>query len=612
VTATTYERESREAELHRVAGETFGWRELAPEQVAAMTALLAGRDVLVVMPTGAGKSAVYQVPTLLLDGPAVVVSPLIALQRDQMEQLRDSGAPGAVAVNSDQSPADAEEAWRRLREGRAGYLFLSPEQLAKDDVVRQVESLSPCLFVVDEAHCVSAWGHDFRPDYLALGDIARRLGRPPVVALTATAAAPVREDIIDHLRLRDPRVIVTDGDRPNIHLAVRIFTEERDKRDAVLDWTAAAQGPGILYAATRKEAEEYGAALRERGVAARPYHAGMKAADRRRIHDDFLAGEAEVVVATSAFGMGIDKPDVRFVAHVSVPDSLDTYYQEIGRAGRDGAPAQAMLFYRSQDLGLQKFLTARTLDDEALRRLMAALLDRDGPVTRRLLARRCGLSARKTTELLNLLHEAGAVTAVGRRRLIRATTGRPATTEAAAKGGQEGARDTADETAHDTTDAGADQAVNRAADQAVNRAVDRAVAAAAEAFDRRRRLGRSRIEMMRGYAETPACRRRFLLGYFGEQSDTACGRCDVCDRQHAEPGRQEEGDAEDASPAASEASPYGPNDRVRHVDWGPGTVMNIERDRLVVLFEEVGYKTLSVQAVEEHGLLRPDRPTAGR
>jgi ATP-dependent DNA helicase RecQ len=599
VTATTYERESREAELHRVAEETFGWRELAPEQVAAMTALLGGRDVLVVMPTGAGKSAVYQVPTLLLDGPAVVVSPLIALQRDQMEQLRDSGAPGAVAVNSDQSAADAEEAWRRVREGRARYLFLSPEQLAKDDVVRQVESLSPSLFVVDEAHCVSAWGHDFRPDYLALGDIARRLGRPPVVALTATAAAPVREDIIDHLRLRDPRVIVTDGDRPNIHLAVRIFTEERDKREAVLDWTAAAQGPGILYAATRKEAEEYAAALRERGVAARPYHAGMKAADRRRIHDGFLAGEAEVVVATSAFGMGIDKPDVRFVAHVSVPDSLDTYYQEIGRAGRDGAPAQAMLFYRSQDLGLQKFLTARTLDDEALRRLMAALLDQDGPVTRRLLAGRCGLSARKTTELLNLLHEAGAVTTVGRRRLIRATTG-PTAAGAAAEGAREGA--------HETTKDGVDRAVG----QAMEQAVDRAVAAAAEAFDRRRRLGRSRIEMMRGYAETPACRRRFLLGYFGEQSDAPCGRCDVCDRQHAEPGRQEEGNAEDGSPAASEASPYDPNDRVRHADWGPGTVMNIERDRLVVLFEEVGYKTLSAQAVEEHGLLRPDRPTADR
>ncbi|WP_461007869.1 RecQ family ATP-dependent DNA helicase [Streptomyces capparidis] len=537
-------------ELRRAAREAFGWSELTAEQLDAMQALLAGRDVLVVMPTGAGKSAVYQVPALVLGGPAVVVSPLIALQRDQVEGLRASGAPDAVAVNSAQPESATEQAWRAVRRGDAEYLFLTPEQLAKEGVPERLRALRPCLFVVDEAHCVSAWGHDFRPDYLRLGEAAERLGRPPVLALTATAAAPVREDIAERLRMRDPHVVATGTDRPNIHLGVRTFTDDADKRRAVREWTARAAGPGILYTATRKDAAAHAAGLRERGVDAAPYHAGMKAAERRRVHDGFLGGSPAVVVATSAFGMGIDKPDVRFVAHASVPESLDTYHQEIGRAGRDGDPARAVLFYRSQDLGLQKFLTARTLDAEALEQVMAVLLGHGGAVTRRLLAERCGIPARRASVLVDLLREAGAVDTGGPGRRVRALPGATAA---------DGAR------------------------------------GAAEVFERRRRLERSRVEMVRGYAETLTCRRRFLLGYFGEQLDEPCGRCDVC--EHGSPREQE------PAPEAGTGGPYAPGARVRHREWGAGTVMRVEEDRVTALFEQVGYRTLSLAAVREHDLL---------
>ncbi|CUW32807.1 ATP-dependent DNA helicase RecQ (plasmid) [Streptomyces reticuli] len=547
--------DDRVAELRRIARERFGWSELSREQTEAMEALLEGRDVLVVMPTGSGKSAIYQVPTVMLGGPAVVVSPLIALQRDQVAGLRESAAPDAAAVNSAQPASASDRAWRAVREGDAEYLFLSPEQLAKDSVLRRLRALRPSLFVVDEAHCVSAWGHDFRPDYANLGEAAERLGRPPVLALTATAATPVRTDIVEHLRMRDAHVVAAGNDRPNIHLAVSTFTDDADKRAAVPHWTAAARAPGILYTATRKDAERYATLLRQDGVDAEAYHAGIRAADRRRIQDGFMAGAPSVVVATSAFGMGIDKPDVRFVAHASVPESLDSYYQEVGRAGRDGEPARAVLFYRPEDLGLQKFLTSRALDTDGLRRIMTTLHGQDGPRSRSRTAELCGMSRQKATDLMNLLEEAGAVTVEGGRRAVRAVPGRTA---------------------------------------------DEAAEAATEVFERRRRMDRSRIEMMRGYAETQSCRRQYLLGYFGEQVDQPCGRCDICDREDdrgSGPGHRR------AAASPGRRAPYQPNDRVRHAEWGDGTVMRTEEDRMVVLFEQVGYKTLSLAALREHDLL---------
>jgi ATP-dependent DNA helicase RecQ len=537
-------------ELRRVAAETFGWSQLRDEQLQAMEQVMSGHDVLVVLPTGAGKSAIYQVPALLLDGPALVVSPLIALQQDQVEGIADTRAPEAVAVNSAQRSGEQKRAWEAIRHGEAEYAFLSPEQLAKDEVVDALADLGVSLFVVDEAHCVSAWGHDFRPDYLRLGPVIERLGHPRVVALTATAALPVRRDIVQRLGLREHREVIASFDRPNLHLAVERFTDDSDKRHSVITRVRAltadpATRRGLVYVASRKDAEFYADELARCGVGVAAYHAGMKAADRERVHERFLADELDVVVATSAFGMGIDKPDVRFVAHASAPEALDSYYQQIGRAGRDGRPAEITLFYRPEDLSLQTFLTVSKPPEEALGDVVRALQEHDHPVRPAQLQDRVTASAAQRTRAVNLLEQAGAV---------------------------------------GTTSDGRLQYVdhNLPAEQAVERAVDVA--------ETHQRLIRSRIEMMRGYAETTGCRRQYLLGYFGERLVHPCGNCDTC-----EAGTAEEQSAHDDE--------FPPGSSVRHTEWGHGVVMSVEQDRLTVLFDEVGYKTLSLPAVHEHHLL---------
>jgi ATP-dependent DNA helicase RecQ len=539
-------------QLQRVAEQTFGWERLHPEQRTAMEHVVAGRDTLVVLPTGAGKSAIYQVSALLADGPTLVVSPLLALQHDQLEGIEGSKAPEAVAINSAQSAAEQEHAWAAMRDGSAQYLFLAPEQLAKDEVVAELAELGIALFVVDEAHCVSGWGHDFRPDYLRLAPVVERLGHPTVLALTATAAPPVRRDIAERLGLRDHREVVAGFDRPNLHLAVvPALADDEKRREVVARVRELAADPatplGLLYVATRKDAERYTEELDAEGLRVAAYHAGMRAADRESVHERFLADELDVVVATSAFGMGIDKPDVRFVVHASAPESLDSYYQQIGRAGRDGEPARVVLCYRPEDLNLQRFLTGARAPEDALRQVAKALRSHDEPVRPADLKDEVEASGARRTRAVNLLEEAGAV---------------------------------------GTTVDGALEYLDPGTEPA------RAVAAAVEVADSRQELVRSRIEMMRGYADTTDCRRRFLLGYFGEQLARRCGNCDNCDA----------GTAEDAGPEDAE---FHVGREVKHTEWGVGTVVSSAADELTVLFEEVGYKTLALGIVRERGLLEP-------
>ncbi|MEW2412850.1 RecQ family ATP-dependent DNA helicase [Streptomyces sp. NPDC046866] len=559
--------------LERTAAEVFGWEALRPGQRAAMEAVLAGRDTLVVMPTGAGKSAVYQVAALCLDGPTVVVSPLLALQRDQIAGLLEHGAPDGVAVNSDQAAGRTSAAWEAVRSGRAEYLFLSPEQLANDEVVERLAATEPALFVVDEAHCVSTWGHDFRPAYLRLAQALRRVGRPPVLALTATAAPPVREEIVERLGMRDPALVVAGFDRPNISLEVRRFPDEQERRRAVVERAAAEPKPGLVYAATRKDTEEYAAELAGLGLAAAAYHAGLGAAERSRVHDAFLASELDVVVATSAFGMGIDKDDVRFVLHAALPGSVDAYYQEIGRSGRDGGPAVAVLHYRPQDTGMQNFFAARGPGGGAVAEVASALHAEEEPVALDDLREQTGLSRNRVTAAANLLEQAGA-----------------------ARTDEEGA-------------------IAAAPDMTAEEAAERASEAAAA----RRRLERSRVEMMRAYAETTGCRRRFLLGYFGQRYEAPCGGCDVCAPARSDgPGAAAQAPAEGSvrgpaqGPAADggpgghpAAADFPPGTRARHREWGDGTVLSEEGDRITVLFDSMGYRTLSLAAVSAQDLLRP-------
>lgn len=533
--------------LRETAAEVFGWDELRPEQLTAMRWVLEGRDALVVMPTGSGKSAVYQVPALLLPRPVVVVSPLLALQRDQIAGLPggESG-PGAVAVNSDLSAGEADAAWEAVRDGAARYVYLSPEQLANDQVVRRLAEVRPSLFVVDEAQCVSSWGHDFRPDYLRLGQAARRLGRPPVLALTATAAPPVRQDIVERLDMDRPRQLVTGFDRPNIRLEARRHLDDAERRRVVVEEAAAAPKPGIVYAATRKDSESYAAELASLGFAAEAYHAGLRAAERRRVHEAFLAGDSDVVVATSAFGMGIDKENVRFVLHASLPGSLDAYYQEIGRCGRDGRPALAVLHYRAEDTGMQAYFSSRTVRPESVGAVARAVHDSSGdPPGLDELRRDVGMSRTRVTTAVNLLEEAGAVVTDVSGAIRPASGMKPSS------------------------------AVRRAADSA----------------EAHKRMDRSRVDMARAYAEATGCRRRFLLGYFGEQYEAACGNCDVCDE------RESRGDDGARAERPSHVGAYPAGAPVRHARWGRGTVLSEDGDRITVLFDEVGYRTLSLDAL---------------
>lgn len=522
----------------------FGWEELHPEQLEAMEAILAGRDVVAVLPTGSGKSAIYQVPAVLLDGATVVVSPLIALQQDQIAGLADTRAPEAVAIHSQQRSSETEHNWEAVGSHEAEYIFVSPEQLANDEVVARLAEASVSLIVVDEAHCVSAWGHDFRPDYLRLADAFVRFGKgAPVAALTATASVVVRREIVERLRLRDPLMVVGNFDRPNLTLEVQQFLRDADKRAAVLDTVADLTGPGLLYTATRKDAERYAEALTERGIRAAVYHAGLPAAERESVHERFRDDDLDVVVATSAFGMGIDKPNVRFVVHASVPDSLDSYYQQIGRAGRDGEPALALLFYRAEDLGLARFFTTHRPDAELIGAVYRAL-DTDKPKRLKDLRAKLDVRGRRLTNAVNLLEQGDA---------IRSTRKGFLSNEVHA---------------------------------------DEAVTGATEVVEARERIDRSRVEMMRGYAESRDCRRQFLLSYFGQPLPGPCGNCDRC--------RDTEG-ATDTDTGERSAIPV--DTVVSHKQWGSGVVIGGDTDRITVLFEDYGYRTLAMSAVEANELL---------
>jgi ATP-dependent DNA helicase RecQ len=553
----------RTRRIREFAREVLGFEEFRPGQEAAMQAVVAGRDTLAVLPSGAGKTAVYQVAGPLLDGPVIVVSPLIALQRDQVDRLAEieDRAGRALQVNSTLSAADHREALESLADGTVRFLFLAPEQLAKPDVVEALRDARPALFVVDEAHCVSAWGHDFRPDYLRLGGVIEQLGHPTVLALTATAAPPVRAEIVERLEMRDPQVVVAGFDRPEIRLEVDHYADAHGKEQGVLDRVLAeiggGRGPGIVYSATRRGTEEIATALQDRGLRARHYHAGLNKADREDTQGAWMDDELDVVVATTAFGMGIDKPDTRFVIHAEPADSVDSYYQEIGRAGRDGEPALAVLVYRQEDLGIRRFFAAGTPAEEELQQVAglvaaAAAAGIEDGVDVKDLREETGRAATPLTRDLNLLQEVSAVVLDD------------------------------DGAAHPAEDAPSPA---------------EAAAAARELAEHREKVDQSRVEMMRGYAETTRCRRQFLLGYFGEQLDEPCGNCDNCSAGTA---AQAEGDAADGPFAAETA--------VEHREWGPGVVMRVEEDRLVVLFDEVGYKTLGIAAVTEHDLLRPRTP----
>jgi ATP-dependent DNA helicase RecQ len=530
-------------DARRVARDVFGHPDLHPGQQEAIAGLLEGNDVLLVSATGSGKSLVYQVPGVLIEGCTLLVSPLLALQRDQLDSLPEDRRTAGARISSAETDAQREAALDAALRGDLEFLAVSPEQLANDQVRARLAAVRPSLVAVDEAHCVSTWGHDFRPDYLRLGELVQDIGQPRLVALTATAAGPVRDDIVERLHLRNPRVVVAGFGRENLALRVERCTDQSDQVDKVVAEVAGRRdglgtGLGILYCRTRRSTESYAARLVDEGLRATVYHAGLGSRARQQAHESFHRGDVDVVVATSAFGMGIDKPDVRYVVHAEVPESPDTYYQEVGRAGRDDLPADGVLFYRPEDLALGRFFSGGVPDRGHVFAVVQEL-SRDPQVSRSELQARTGLGARRVGRVLNLRNDV--------------------------LGSPDPPRDV---------------------EETVEAVIGRAEA--------QRRLEQSRVEMMRAYAETTRCRMEFLLAYFGEQVPAVCGRCDTC----------ASGTAQAAFAAARPgATPYDVGADVVHRTFGPGSVVDVEGDTITVLFDDVGYRTLAVDVVERKGLL---------
>ena len=467
-----------------MARDHLGFESLRPGQGEAVAAVLAGHDVLVVQPTGSGKSAIYQIAGLMLEGSTVIISPLIALQKDQVDAIEGQFASGATAINSAQPASEIEENIEKVQEGEIEFVFLAPEQLRKPETLENLLQAGISLFVVDEAHCISEWGHDFRPDYMRLGETIEALGHPRVLALTATATARVRNEIVERLRMRNPKIFVQNFDRPNIHLRVDSFKTETEKRDALVHRVRWSDKPGIIYTATRRAAEEIMRGLAAEGIDALYYHGGMKAKERHEIQERFMNGSSYFMVATNAFGMGIDKPDIRFVYHYDVSDSLDSYYQEIGRAGRDGREADAVLFYRREDIGAQSFKTSEgKIDADLMERVVEKVAEEDDPVDPNVLAREVGISQRKLTTTLQRLQDAGALETVA--------------------GGAVRAIDSVDPA--------------------------EAIESAAQEHELLREAKKERLQKMREYAELSTCRREMLLAYFGDSFRGPCGNCDNCE-----------------------------------------------------------------------------------
>jgi ATP-dependent DNA helicase RecQ len=541
-----------------------------PGQREAVQAVLKGRDVIAVLPTGGGKTLVYQLAGALTPGTTVIATPLIALMQDQVRRLEEEHADGRAAlqvgaVTGSVRGQEREALLERTRRGELDFLFTTPEQLARDDLRAAIRECEVDLFCVDEAHCISEWGFDFRPAYRELAAAATMMGRPPILALTATAPEAVLVDVATELRLEDPVVVARGFDRPNLHFSVVRVTDP-DRRDRQLAKVLAeVRPPAVVYCSTRRETEETALALYElapeTGLTAGHYHGGMERGLRDEVQDAFLTGTLDVLCATSAFGMGIDKQDIHTVVHRTMPDSLESYWQEAGRAGRDGQPADCILMYRPEDRAVHEHLHRRSRPSEATVAKMVHVFSQIETATpdAEVIAQVASAAEVARSGAASMLEDLDRFGYLTRFKTGVRWKGEPA----------EAMEDLA---AHQATQVEVEQ---------------------------------SRLGMVAAYAETSSCRRRYLLNYLGDEYPAElCLRCDSCLRV-AEKRVFDDWDLESQQERidANRGGPFSPGTDVAHPEWGPGVVQRVEGEVVVVRFDSVGYRSMHGPTVLERGLL---------
>jgi ATP-dependent DNA helicase RecQ len=471
-------------QVTRIVTKVFGLSSLRPGQRAVIDAVLAGKHTLAIMPTGAGKSLCYQVPAMLLPGMTVVVSPLIALMQDQFEKMRALGIT-SVRVNSAVPADEIRRARAKIGRRTVEFVFTTPEQLASKELRTLLAGANVDLLVIDEAHCITQWGHDFRPAYLEALTAMRALGTPTILALTATAPPEVVDDITQQLDVGPLHVVNTGLHRPNLSYRVVPAASDADKQRQLLDIVHRLDGAGIIYAATVRHVEQLRELLRQDGVPVVAYHGRMRASDRSSAQEAFMSGGTGLIVATNAFGMGIDRPDIRAVIHYDLPASLDVYYQESGRAGRDGLPAECILLFQRRDRGLQTFFMAGRYPKQAdFNSLIDGLRQSasGGVLTvEEIAAATPAIAKTKIRVMLTVLKQAG---------LIRQRRG--------------------------------------ARYELAPRLFRESVESLATAYDERRQRDQSKLEQMVIYAQTALCRTAILLEALGEPGLDQCGACDNC------------------------------------------------------------------------------------
>jgi ATP-dependent DNA helicase RecQ len=382
----------------------FGFSRFREGQEGVIASVLEGKNVIVVMPTGGGKSLCYQLPAMMLEGTALVVSPLIALMKDQVDGLNAREIP-ATYINSSLSYEDQRDRLWAMEQGRYRLVYIAPERFRNQRFLDSLKQLRISLFAIDEAHCISQWGHDFRPDYLRLKEAIENLGRPQIIALTATATQRVQTDISKQLGLEGPTSFVAGFDRHNLYLRVEPIKTDRDRMAKAYQIAKKSRGVGIIYCATRKAVEEVAGGLRLMGLRAGEYHGGLDDTKRARVQDHFMAGDLDAIVATNAFGMGVDKPDIRFVTHYQCPGSIEAYYQEVGRAGRDGLPSLCTLLFNYVDVRIHEFFIAGSFPARAeIERVYSCLLGIGADIIQ--------LSAREIASRTGLKNEMGVNSAL--------------------------------------------------------------------------------------------------------------------------------------------------------------------------------------------------------